>query len=321
MTRRRRRKPQITRKKKVRILKPPSSTSEPKPQPFVGFKTISCSPAVKGQSVSEHSCLTPDILLTIRDEYNTTNPTNKIDAVNPLQIWNELRLRNSKCKSEDCWLRNVRDQSLRRQIKKYVFAPSQPPDWKENPREWLSNIDIEQVMKQYEVAYPRFKFIGPTFVDFRERKKGNNHCVSQPLCDFSLADYRAKNIDCVGIVFNLSKYDDEEGTHWVSMFIDIKNNFIFYLDSGGDRPPKSIDQFAKDVQAQGTDMMYIKNKQQHQFGASECGMYSLFFIITMLTGKAGDTHLKTNQEKFDFFQQQRIPDRYMLDLRPEYFNP
>jgi hypothetical protein len=317
MTRRRRRKHHKTRKVKVFT----SSASEPKPRPFADFEPISCSPAVKGQSVNEHSCLTPDILLRIRDEYNATNATNPIVAANPLQIWNELRLRNSKCKSEDCWLRNVRDKSLRRQIKKYVFAPSQPPDWKDNPREWLSNFDIEQVMKQYEVAHPRFKFIGPTFVDFRERKKANNHCVSQPLCDFSLTDCRAKNIDCVGIVFNLSKYDDDDGSHWVSMFIDIKNNFIFYLDSGGDRPPKSIDQFAKEVQAQGTEMMYIKNKRQHQFGASECGMYSLFFIITMLTGKAGDTSLNTNKDKFDFFQQQRIPDRYMLDLRPEYFNP
>jgi hypothetical protein len=316
MTRKRRRITK-TKKKRSKVLKLQTKDRVV----LEGFKPMSCSPAVKEGSVSSHSCMTPTILEVIRKSYNETNRENPITTTNPLQIWYELRKRNADCKTEDCWLKNMKDKALQKQIKQFVFAPSQPPEWKSNPREWLSNIDIEQVMKQYMVAYPRFEFIGPTFVDFREKKKANNQCVSQPLCDFSLADCRARNIDCVGIIFNLSKYTDDEGTHWVSMFIDIKHNFIFYLDSGGDTPPKSIDTFAKDIQAQGTDMIYVKNKQQHQFGATECGMYSLFFIITMLTGKVGDEILTTSKDKIDFFKQQRIPDTYVANLRPEYFNP
>ena len=34
----------------------------------------------------------------------------------------------------------------------------------------------------------------------------------------------------IGIVFNLDKHD-QEGSHWVSMFIDLKRDGIYYFDS------------------------------------------------------------------------------------------
>jgi len=32
----------------------------------------------------------------------------------------------------------------------YTFAPKAPDDWKRKANEWLSSLDIEAVMKQYE---------------------------------------------------------------------------------------------------------------------------------------------------------------------------
>jgi hypothetical protein len=74
-------------------------------------------------------------------------------------------------------------------------------------------------------------------------------------------------------------------------------------------------------------------------GENECGMYALFFIITMLSG-----HVELNKskvisanaklplsdgiikkfsnyvEKINFFKDKRIPDRYVNKLRKLYFN-
>ena len=36
------------------------------------------------------------------------------------------------------------------------FAPFAPNEWKKNPNEWLSSIDISKVMKQYEKKYKNF---------------------------------------------------------------------------------------------------------------------------------------------------------------------
>jgi hypothetical protein len=60
---------------------------------------------------------------------------------------------------------------------------------------------------------------------------------------------------------------------------------------------------------------------QHQKGNTECGMYSLFFTITMLTGKTDDIKFKNTREKIDFFKKHRIPDKHVEDLRSRYFNP
>jgi hypothetical protein len=50
-------------------------------------------------------------------------------------------------------------------------------------------------------------------------------------------------------------------------------------------------------------------------------MYSLFFTITMLTGKTDDIKFKNTREKIDFFKKHRIPDKHVEDLRSRYFNP
>ena len=51
-------------------------------------------------------------------------------------------------------------------------------------------------------------------------------CVWDDLCNFSLNKYINKKIDKIGVIFNLAK-QGEEGTHWVSLFLDIKNKYIF----------------------------------------------------------------------------------------------
>jgi hypothetical protein len=56
-------------------------------------------------------------------------------------------------------------------------------------------------------------------------------------------------------------------------------------------------------------------------GNTECGMYSLYFIITLLTGKTGEGKmLKDYKEKQKYFNSSRIPDEYVFKHRNIYFN-
>ena len=65
---------------------------------------------------------------------------------------------------------------------------------------------------------------------------------------------------------------------------------------------------------------YENYPMQHQYGNTECGVYSLFFIITMLTGKT-DLHQFTDMnDKIGFFKNERIPDKYISKFRKIYFN-
>jgi hypothetical protein len=55
-------------------------------------------------------------------------------------------------------------------------------------------------------------------------------------------------------------------------------------------------------------------------GESECGMYALYFIITMLTGETEKLKFVNAEDKIKFFKNKRIPDQYVNKYRKIYFN-
>jgi len=288
-------------------------------------KPMNCNPAVEGKTVTKESCFTLDVLHKIRDAYNKSHPENRITINDPHLLWLELKSRLSSCEKEDCWLEQIHDKDLKEKIDELSFAPDHPEEWKKNPDEWLSNYDIEEVLEQYAEKHKEFKFIGPTPIDFDSRPpKKNGKCVWEDLCHFSL-DNLDPAIRKIGVVFNLDKHN-EPGSHWVSLFIDLENHFMFYLDSAGDDIPQEVQVLINRIKEQwskkhpGKKMKIYKNHPfEHQQGNSECGMYSLFFIITLLTHRIeGKQH--STEELIKMFKSKRIPDNYVFDYRKRYFN-
>ena len=302
--------------KKRRTLKNPSP------------KKMNCSPAVEGKEAFSDTCFTPDVLMQIRDEYNKNHPhIDKITSTDPVVIWKTLKDRLQHCEKEDCWLKEIKESSMRRFIDESIFAPDHPPEWDTNPNEWLSNIDILKVLEQYEEKNPHFLLLGPTPIDFDTKlPERDNKCVESQICNLSIRDEMEKGKTKIGIVFNLDKHD-ESGSHWVSLFIDLEHHILFYFDSAGDSIPPEIMALKNRIQTQGKKLMppirfkYYNNEgRRHQKGNTECGMYSLFFIITMLTGK---TEVKENMkvgEKIKLFKSGRISDKHMEKYRKKYFN-
>jgi hypothetical protein len=291
------------------------------------WKSMNCSPIVEGKTIVEGSCFTKDAIVQIKDAYNKNHPSNMISGDSPVQIWHQLKGKLQQCSREDCWLKEIQDVEVRRKLDEYTFAPDQPPDWmgKGKEAQWLSNFDIFNVLKQYEVIYPTFRILGPTPIDFDSPMSDTTSCVWDELCKFEVANYVGKHPK-IGIVFNLDKHN-KDGSHWVSMFIDLEDQFIFYLDSAGDKIPKEINVFAKRVIKQGLALspplklhFYENCPTEHQYGESECGMYGLFFIIVMLTGKTDDKVFANYNEKIDFFKVRRISDTYVTRFRKRYFN-
>jgi hypothetical protein len=288
---------------------------------------MNCNPATKGKAAVSGSCFPPETLVLLKMSYNKYHPTSKISAIKLDEIWLELKQRLNHCTKEDCWLNQIDDKTVRDRIDGLSFAPDMPKEWRKNPSEWLSNYDILDVLKQYEQTYPHFHVIGPTPIDFDTRPKDmNGKCVWQELCDFHLDKYFKTGKKKLAVVFNLDKHD-RGGSHWVSMFIDLDDKYAFYMDSAGNEIPPEIDSFLKRVVQQGLAMhppihihFYENCPLEHQMGTTECGMYSLFFLITMLTGESEGKIFKNHLEKIRFFKDRRIPDRYMKRYRKIYFN-
>lgn len=293
-------------------------------------RKLQCSPMVAGRAVNKDSCYTGKILFQIRDAYERTHPSEPPIRGSPPAVFKQLKTRLDKvCDKEDCWL-TLLPKNQREYLDRYIFAPDQPTEWKDNPHEWLSNYDIIHVLKQYEIAYPEFEVLGPSSIDFDTRipKKSTpsaTQCVEERLCHFELADHIQRGKTKIGISINLDKHDGP-GTHWVSLFVDVPNHIIFYFDSEGGAVPREIQTLVQRVMDQAKvlnlGIRFDHNDLEHQYGNSECGMYSLFFIITMLTGRWGGVGKKMSmKQRIRCFKERRISDKTVAEFRDRYFNP
>jgi len=276
-------------------------------------KQLNCSPLVKNKKVVSSSCMTPEVLLKIRDEYNKDHE-NKIVATKPTLIWHELRMKLN-CQDERKWVNEIDDPKLRAQIKKQLFAPEHPPEWFKNKNEWLTNFDIDMVMEQYELENKDFKYLGTTPIDYDYIVDTTSQtCVEDDLCKFNLKELMSQGKRRFASVFNLDKHD-ESGSHWVSLFIDVNKRIIMFFDSASGSIPKKINEFINHVKAQGLseniEFKYINGKKKHQYGGSECGVYSIHFIIEML---------KHPEKAMHIFLYDRIPDKEIEKYRKKYFN-
>jgi len=279
------------------------------------MKKLNCSPKNKYE-INNFSCYTDKLLFKLRDLWNARHPDVKIKTNNPKEIHNLLsNYLSDVCNRESCWLKQKDEFGNIDEDFKNSFAPESPSEWKKNPNEWLSSVDIIKVMKQYEKAYKCFDFIGPSPIDF-DTKKLYGECVWEELCNLNLEELKRKGKTKIGIIFNTDPHN-KPGEHWISMFINIKKGKIFFFDSVGNKAPPQVKVLANRIIEQGLKLnpkivlKYDENHPvEHQYGNTECGIYSIFFIVHMLEDKMTEHYLKTHILK----------DEYMKNFRKIYFN-
>ena len=277
------------------------------------FIQLNCSPENKDK---KYTCFSDEDLHKLREMWNARHPDAKILSNDSKEIWSTLKqFLQRSCNKESCWVKQIAKGTPMEDELMDSFSPEMPPEWKKNPTEWLSSLDINDVMKQYEQEYKCFDFIGPSPIDY-DTQKLYGECVWEELCHFSLADQIKKGKTKIGIIFNTDPHY-KGGSHWISLFINIKKGRIFFFDSAGDRIPKEIKHLVERITQQGKKLsppIHFKFDEAyphvHQKSTTECGMYSLYFIINMLEDKLSSEFLKTKV----------IPDEMMIDYRKKYFN-
>lgn len=208
----------------------------------------------------------------------------------------------TECDKESCWLdKDVIKKIPDTELHYYTFRPKKPKEWNKDRYTWLTTTDIYKVMNQYQRAYKNFIFMGAVPVD----------CPSAIQCELSninVERLEKNNINKIGIIFNLDKHD-EPGSHWVALYIDRENGRIEYYDSVGSSSPQMIKKFMKSLRDKyndiGIKMILKENKRKHQRGSSECGVYSMNFLIECLT----------NNKSLKDFEKRDLKDKTINLLR------
>jgi len=273
------------------------------------------------KSATSESCFTIDALRKIATKWNETHPQMKIDfttITTGKTLWNAINnVMKYKCNDELCWLKQefIKDSYLQKELLKN-FKPFMPKTWTENPHEWLNTIDIRDVMNQYEIKYPDFEFIGPVPMDF-DTKVGFGECVVDELCKINVDELMKKGKTKIGVIFNLDKHT-QSGSHWVAMNCDINRGEICYWDSYGIKPNPEVVVLMNRLKEQASKLtkpikIQIKiNKVRHQYKNSECGMYCIYFITSLLDGKTFKNVVQTivdddamNGKRNDFYNKHK----------------
>lgn len=276
------------------------------------FKRENCAP--HAGKILKFTCYSPQSLHKLKDLWNGRHRDQKILSNDPREIWRSLKYGLSKvCGRESCWLKQkIFKHKLDNDMTDFTFAPGAPKTWEKKPFEWLTSVEMNTVMKQYEKAYPCFEFLGPSPIDF-DKHKMYGECVWEEICQFDLKKSIKRGKTKIGLIFNLDPHN-LEGSHWICMFINIPEKEIYFFDSYGDKPPKEVKVFMKRVQKQsrtlGREFKIITNTKRHQRSESECGMYSLYIIIELLKG----------MQSFKELSSTRIPDKRVKILRKVYYN-
>lgn len=246
-----------------------------------------CSPHIK--SNDHFTCFEDGELINIAKAFNNyslkiKDNTRLIDVnkkYSKQQLWTEIYNRlNNLCKYEYCWIDlkfidSIPDKSLRQKIKFFTFKPKMTI----KQYTWLSTNDINYVLQQYEKLDENFKFIGALPSDFYKIIPSNmlNNIYK------NILTYKR-----IGLIFNLDRHN-QIGSHWVSLYIDNNIRTIEYFDSLGNKPNKYICKFIETINSKINKQFKIKyniliNKIVHQKENSECGVYSIYYIIQRLFG-------------------------------------
>jgi|LauGreDrversion4_2_1035121.scaffolds.fasta_scaffold06366_9 hypothetical protein len=203
----------------------------------------------------------------------------------------------------------------KKRLRRSYLRPRIPKEWKDKPNTWLDNFNIQHVMKQYEEAYsPRFRFLGVFPIDFSSpnpyRTNGGVSCLNEELCKLDIRKEYKVGVRGIGMIFNLDPHD-KGGSHWVALYINlesIERPIIGYFDSYGYKTPETIDRFMQSLTLQVKNCFLAYNGRRFQYGNSECGMFSMYFIICMIHGIS-----------FEDFCKDAVHDRSMLELRSIIF--
>ena len=232
----------------------------------------------------------------------------------------------------------------------YFHITKMPTEWCETIRDWrndiidapwLSNYDIDDVIIKYEYKYPKFKFLGSTPIDFRRKRYGSctldlfsnsdkswlifNNNPKIKYCNFDPNMYPNKTH--FGIVFNTDNFDGP-GKHWMSLYFCIEptNPCILFFDSAvtySNLHPE-VRGFINNIKKTYPDLNFtVKyNTTKHQTSNSECGMYAIYFILTMLDAEFHENKKYTALNFFNkyFNSNTTIPDKIMILYRTKLFD-
>lgn len=288
-----------------------------------------CAPSTEEIFKKEKTCFDRDALVRLAQAWNTQGTGAKITNIpkrSKRDLWRMINERmHGPCGGDGkewCWVDKLGKE-------KNKVRPSMPREWYKKPYTWLSNFDIEAVMKQYQDDKSNhYLFLGVYPIDFAAKTLFGG-CLYKEICSLDIAKFARQKYKYIGMITNLDRHD-QDGSHWTSLFVCIDPRVpcfgAYYYDSVAREYPPEIAEFIQVLKKQAEayaasigiqrEFKHAFNKKQHQYGNSECGVFSMAYQIRWL-----QTLKKNPSTSFDQIVNIQIRDADVHKLRKQLFRP
>ena len=201
-------------------------------------------------------------------------------------------------------------------------------DYKKYPKN-----ELEKILKDFESQFKTPKYDSGLIEMVQMNFKNLASEFTDKIMEIRNKTYPIKQI---GMVPNTDEHY-KGGQHWISLYANLETGQIYYFDSYGTRPNKRIRTYIKKIAewkykidtGKSIDIpedQYLKgdakpkneveqkydirySEIRNQFKSSECGVYSMNFIIRLL-----------HKTKFEDIIKETIPDDTINKCREVYFN-
>jgi len=270
-----------------------------------------CGPTI---SFENGSCIPLNLLVKMAITYNKRYKDNSIQLFDTLEESSpdeykkyllfefQKRFKNN---NHSEWVNSKFFDNMNKEDKEFLHKSVFRPKGPQGQFQWLSTLDINKTLAQYENKYQDFLFLGAVPIDF-------NELDYYPFKKMNFNNFRKEGKNRLGVIFNLDEHN-KGGSHWVSLFCDLEKGQIYFSDSYGREPEERIYNFMNRIKnyleecnIENIDMRH--NTTGHQRGNSECGVYSINFILRLLKGKT-----------FDHITRKRLVDEKVNKCRLRYF--
>ncbi|AXN91118.1 putative Ulp1-like cysteine protease [Namao virus] len=250
-----------------------------------------------------NSCFPREILIKLYFIYDNITrvdqwPTENIVKALKKKITETKQPNNCSIKDEICWLKlNPKLSQKVSDLEKVYLKPAGP----QVGIKWISNIDLDGVLTQYESYYPYFKYLGCFMRDFEKNIPSFYYSVQKMFNEGKYYYY--------AMVINLDKYS-EKGSHWVTLYIDIKNYKVYYFDSNGDDPgyiDNKIPTFINKI------ISYLKTKQRRD-------KRTFLDIVSKVGNQYRLLSYRDYMAQVNYYFKPSLPDVFYKYLQYIYFN-
>jgi len=286
-------------------------------------KITECSIAYEGKSTCADDQLANSIAHVIKSNAKTSS-----------EIIADAK-KQTGCTTEKCVVEKtigkVEDEKTTKAILTRYFKVSGPTNTK-----LLSNVDIDTIMMQFNMAKPDF-FPHPfNMRDYASNSFVRGEVVNSPdtlatitweMMDRNASGQKSEELEMLpdpyanskfkrcGCVINSDTYDGP-GKHWMALYADWRTSpaSIEFFNSAGNSPAAEFVNWMTKMKisienAGGKAEIINASNIRHQHTRSECGVYSLFYIWARL-----------NDVPVSYFQSNPIPDNVMFEFRQHLFS-